>query len=88
MNTVGVGAGSNLQFFNMVIPDMNATSGLARQAPADPAAFYNTPAQMAELAKEVGGAVLMGHSKSIIVPDQSRASTSFGLLPLDDGISL
>ena len=35
MNTVGVGAGSNLQFFNMVIPDLNATlSGDRLHSPA------------------------------------------------------
>ena len=34
MNTIGVGAGSNLQFYNMVIPDMTATlSGALRLAP-------------------------------------------------------
>ena len=42
MNTVGVGSGSNLQFFNMVIPDLNATLSGA-PSPADPAGFYNTP---------------------------------------------
>ena len=58
MNTVGVGPGSNLQFFNMVIPDLNATlSGATNLRSAACTQrrrrFYNTPAQMAELAKRV-----------------------------------
>ena len=94
MNTVGVGAGSNLQFYNMVIPDMNgdsdrcATPPASRCTPADPAAFYNTPAQMAELANKVGGTDLDGSLPIERVPDESRAPTSLGLLSLDIGISL
>ena len=53
MKLVGVGS-NNLQFYNMVIPDLNATLSGA-PTPADPAGFYKT-AQMAELAKELGGA--------------------------------
>ena len=87
MNTVGVGPGSNLQFFNMVIPDLNATLSGA-PSPADPAGFYNTPAQMAELAKGIRRRYLDGSLRILVIPDQSRAPTSFGLLPLDNGVSL
>jgi hypothetical protein len=80
MNTVGVGAGSNLQFFNMVIPDLNATLSGA-PSPADPAGFYNTPAQMAELAKEVGGAALMGHSESSSFPTRAALQPASGCYP-------
>lgn len=71
MQTVGVGPGSNLQFYNMVIPDLNSTLSGA-PTPADPAGFYNTPAQMAELARELGGAILMGHSESSSFPTGPR----------------
>jgi hypothetical protein len=90
MNTVGVGAGSNLQFYNMVIPDLNATlSGAApynpppplNPTPADPAAFFNTPAQMAELAKELGGAGLMGHSESSSFPTRAALQPGSGCYP-------
>lgn len=78
MNTVGVGDHANLQFFNMVIPDLNAT--LAPN-PADPAGFYNTPAQMAELAREVGGAILMGHSESSSFPTRAALQPASGCFP-------
>ena len=90
MITVGVGAGSNLQFYNMVIPDLNATlSGAApynpppplNPTPADPAAFFNTPAQMAELAKELGGAGLMGHSESSSFPTRAALQPGSGCYP-------
>jgi len=88
MNTVGVGAGSNLQFFNMVIPDLNATLSGA-PTPADPAGFYNTPAQMAELAKELGGAILMGHSESSSFPTraalQPGSNSVKGIIQLETG---
>jgi len=88
MNTVGVGAGSNLQFFNMVIPDLNGTLSGA-PTPADPAGFYNTPAQMAELAKELGGAILMGHSESSSFPTraalQPGSNSVKGIMQLETG---
>src|SRR4029077_1873411 len=60
--TIGVGnGGANLQFFNQSVPDLNATLA---GAPASPAA-------MAELAKEIGGAVLVGHSESSGFPTQA-----------------
>jgi hypothetical protein len=80
MNTVGVGPGSNLQFYNMVIPDLNATLSGA-PSPADPAGFYNTPAQMAELARELGGAALMGHSESSSFPTRAALQPASGCYP-------
>jgi pimeloyl-ACP methyl ester carboxylesterase len=97
MNTVGVGAGSNLQFYNMVVPDMNGTlSGRASPGcaggtctPTDPAAFFNTPAQMAELANELGGAILMGHSQSSGFPTmaalQSGSQGVKGIVQIETG---
>ena len=80
MQTVGVGAGSNLQFYNMVIPDLNGTLSGA-PTPADPAGFYNSPAQMAELAKELDGAALMGHSKSASFPSRAALQPASGCYP-------
>jgi hypothetical protein len=71
MNTVGVGPGSNLQFFNMVIPDLIATLGPT----------INTPSQMAVLATELGGAALMGHSESSAFPTQAALSPASGCYP-------
>jgi hypothetical protein len=86
VNTIGVGAGSNLQFYNMVIPDMNYTLSAAGPPPAfpdpaDPTAFYNTPGQMAVLAKEVGGAILMGHSESSPWPTRAALQPASGCYP-------
>ena len=80
MNTVGVGDNSNLQFYNMVIPDLNATLSGA-PSPADPAGFYNTPAQMAELARELDGAILMGHSESSSFPIRAALQPASGCYP-------
>ena len=80
MNTVGVGGRSNLQFYNMVIPDLNATLSGA-PTPTDPSGFYNTPAQMAELARELGGAVLMGHSESSSFPTRAALQPASGCYP-------
>ncbi|WP_148213153.1 hypothetical protein [Methylocella silvestris] len=80
MQTVGVGPGSNLQFYNMVIPDLNATLSGA-PSPTDPAGFYNTPAQMAELARQLGGATLMGHSESSSFPIRAALQPAAGCYP-------
>jgi hypothetical protein len=80
MDTVGVGTNANLQFYNMVIPDLNATLSGA-PSPADPAGFYNTPAQMAELARELGGAALMGHSESSSFPTRAALQPASGCYP-------
>jgi pimeloyl-ACP methyl ester carboxylesterase len=89
MQTVGVGnGGSNLQFFDEVIPDLNATLSGA-PSPADPAGFYNTPAQMAELANELGGAILVGHSESSSYPTRAALQPGShgvkGIIQLETG---
>ena len=81
MNTVGVGTGSNLQFFNMVIPDLNSTLGTT----------INTPTQMAVLADELGGAILMGHSELSGFPTRAALATTpaqtkvKGIIQLEEG---
>jgi hypothetical protein len=81
MNTVGVGAGSNLQFYNMVIPDLNSTLGPT----------INTPTQMAVLADQLGGAILMGHSESSSFPMRAALATTpaqtkvKGIIQLEEG---
>jgi len=90
MNTVGVGnGGSNLQFFNQLIPDLLATlpnptspdcSGAACLSPL-PGAFANTAAQMAELAKQLGGAILVGHSQSSSYPTRAALQPASGCYP-------
>jgi hypothetical protein len=85
MSTVGVGSPSNLQFYNMVIPDLNATLSDAappyQPTPADPAAPFNTPAQMAALASQLGGAALMGHSESSSFPIRAALQPGSGCYP-------
>jgi hypothetical protein len=89
MNTVGVGPGSNLSFFNQIVPDMNGTlSGAARPhcaggscTPSDPAAFFNTPSQMAGLASRLDGAILMGHSQSSVYPTMAALQPGSGCYP-------
>src|SRR5262245_49957207 len=75
MNTLGVGNnGANLQFFNGSVPDLNAT--LVTSTPPG-----SSPAQMAELAKELGGAVLVGHSESSGFPTQAALQPASGCYP-------
>jgi hypothetical protein len=86
VNTIGVGPESSLQFYNMVIPDMNYTlSGAvlppAFPTPPEPGAFFNTPAQMAELATRVGGTTLMGHSESSPFPTMAALQPESGCFP-------
>lgn len=80
IQNIGVGPNSNLQFYNMVIPDMTTTLSGA-PAPADPAGFYNSPAQMAKLASKVGGMVLMGHSQSSSFPTRAALQPESGCFP-------
>lgn len=80
IETIGVGPGSNLAFFNIVIPDLSATLSGA-PSPADPAGFYNTPSQMAKLATKVGGMVLMGHSQSSSFPTRAALQPESGCYP-------
>jgi hypothetical protein len=89
IKNIGVGPGSNLQFYNMVIPDMNGTlsgayhppcaSGLC--TPPIPDTFFNTPSQMAKLATKVGGMILMGHSQSSSYPTMSALQSGSGCYP-------
>ena len=89
IKTIGVGPNSNLQFYNMVIPDMNGTlsgaynppcaSGLC--TPPDPSTFFNTPYQMAKLASDQGGMILMGHSQSSGFPTSAALQTDSGCYP-------
>ena len=81
MNTVGVGnGGTNMQFHNFATPGLNAVLSGA-PAPADPAGFYNSPAQMAELAKQLGGAILVGHSESASYPIRAALQPASGCYP-------
>ena len=80
IETIGVGPNSNLQFYNMVIPDMTTTLSGA-PAPADPKGFYNSPSQMAKLASKVGGMALMGHSQSSSFPTRAALQPESGCYP-------
>ncbi len=72
MQTVGVGKNATLDFYKQVIPDLNSTLSEAASptcadgncTPADPNAPFNTPDNMAILARQLGGAILVGHSQS------------------------
>ncbi len=89
MNTVGVGSGSNLQFYDQVIPDMNGTLSDARPqpcaaafcTPTSPDAVFNTPAQMAALANKLGGAILVAHSESADFPTRAALQAASGCYP-------
>ncbi len=79
---MGVGSGSNLQFYNMVIPDLNddVDRGSRHRQP-DPAGFFNTPSQMAKLASKAGGMILMGHSQSSSFPTRAALQPGSGCYP-------
>jgi len=72
MHTVGVGTNATLDFYKQVIPDLNATLSDASSptcangtcTPSDPNAPFNSPDNMASLANQLGGAILVGHSQS------------------------
>jgi hypothetical protein len=72
MQTVGVGKNSTLDFYKQVIPDLNSTLSEAASptcadgncTPSDPNAPFNSPDNMATLANQLGGAILVGHSQS------------------------
>jgi hypothetical protein len=76
-----------------IIPDLNGT--LTDQSvcigtgsscvPTDPAAFYNTPSQMALLANELGGAILMAHSESSPFPTMATFQPASGCYPFTSG---
>jgi len=72
MQTVGIGKNATLDFYKQVIPDLNSTlSGASSPTcadgtctPSDPNAPFNSPDNMASLANQLGGAILVGHSQS------------------------
>jgi hypothetical protein len=72
MQTVGVGKNATFDFYKQVIPDLNATLSDASSptcangtcTPSDPNARFNSPDNMASLANQLGGAILVGHSQS------------------------
>jgi hypothetical protein len=78
IQTIGVGPGANLQFFNQIIPDLSAT---LTPSPADPAGYYNSPSQMAKLATKVDGMILMGHSQSSSFPTRAALQPGSGCYP-------
>ena len=86
MNTVGVGAGSNYSFYKQVIPDMTATLDQAPPGcsgggcyPTNPAAYWPTPVALAQLANDLGGAILVGHSQSSAFPTQAVLQNPAGI---------
>jgi hypothetical protein len=96
MNTVGVGPGATLTFYNQVIPDLNSTlpnvpPGCANGTctPTNPEAVYSTPAAMAQLANDLSGAILMGHSQSSGYPTmaalQKGSKGVRGIIQLETG---
>jgi len=97
MNTVGVGAGSNLSFYNQVIPDVNATLSLATSIncvdgpciPSTPSAPFNSPIAMGQLANQLGGAILVGHSESSAYPTmaalQPGSNSIKGIIQIETG---
>jgi hypothetical protein len=80
IQTIGVGPGSNNQFYNQVIPDMTATLSGA-PAPGSPSGFYNSPSQMAKLASQTDGMILMGHSQSSSFPTRAALQPESGCFP-------
>ena len=96
MNTVGVGAGSTLTFYNQVIPDLNSTLPNVTPGCADgtctpsvPSTVYSTPASMSQLANDLDGAILMGHSQSSGYPTMAALQPGShgvkGIIQLETG---
>lgn len=96
METVGVGRKSNLTFYKQVIPDMTSTLTAAipgcaggNCGPAEPNAFWHTPAAMAQLSNDLGGAILVGHSQSSAFPTRAALQPGSkgvkGIIQLETG---
>jgi hypothetical protein len=96
MNTVGVGLGSTLTFYNQVIPDLNSTLPNVTPGCADgtctpsvPSTVYSSPASMAQLANDLDGAILMGHSQSSGYPTMAALQPGShgvrGIIQLETG---
>jgi pimeloyl-ACP methyl ester carboxylesterase len=87
MHTVGVGPNSTLDFYKQVIPDLTATVGLGVR-PEDPGDVWPSAAQMAKLARKLGGAILVGHSQSSSFPTRAAlfdARGVKGMIQLETG---
>jgi len=97
MQTVGVGQNATLTFYKQVIPDLNSTLSEASSptcadgtcTPSDPNAPFNSPDNMALLANQLGGAILVGHSQSSGFPTMAAlrpGSTGVkGIIQLETG---
>ena len=96
MNTVGVGPGSTLTFYNQVIPDLNSTLPNVTPGCADgtctpsvPSTVYSSPASMAQLANDLDRAILMGHSQSSGYPTMAALQPGShevrGIIQLETG---
>lgn len=96
MKTAGIGPGSNKTFYKQVIPDLSsslpgAPQGCASGACVPPVAstWWATPVAMAQLADELGGAILVGHSQSSSFPTraalQRGAKGIKGIIQLETG---
>jgi pimeloyl-ACP methyl ester carboxylesterase len=96
MSTVGVGPHSNLSFYKQVIPDMTATLDTSPPGCSgggcyvtEPGAFHNTSKAMSDLANDLGGAILVGHSQSSSFPTlaalQQDSHSVKGIIQLETG---
>jgi hypothetical protein len=93
MQTVGLvqngqwkGAGGSGNFFKEVIPDLSASLGTFGPNASD---VRPTPNSMAVLAKQLGGAILVGHSQSSSFPTkaalQDKTGSVKGIIQLETG---
>lgn len=97
MQTVGVGENSSNTFYKQVIPDLNATLSDAASpdcnggacTPLAPDAPYNSPDNLARLANQLDGAILVGHSQSSSFPTRAAlrgaAENVKGIIQLETG---
>ncbi|RXF73097.1 hypothetical protein [Hansschlegelia zhihuaiae] len=97
MQTVGVGENASNTFYKQVIPDLNATLSDAASpdcnggtcTPVEPDAPYNSPDNLALLSKQLGGAILVGHSQSSSFPTRAAlrgaAKDVKGIIQLETG---
>jgi pimeloyl-ACP methyl ester carboxylesterase len=96
MQTVGVGPNSNLTFYKQVIPDMTATLDTSPPGCSGggcyvttPGAFHNTSKGMSDLANDLGGAILVGHSQSSSHPTlaalQAGSHSVKGIIQIETG---
>ncbi|MDR4305212.1 hypothetical protein IHQ68_01040 [Chelatococcus sambhunathii] len=97
MQTVGVGEKSTNSFYKQVIPDLNATLSDAASpncnggtcTPPAPDAPYNSPDALAQLANQLDGVILVGHSQSSSFPTRAAlrgaAKTVKGIIQLETG---